>query len=132
MPLVTITALEKAIQRTLHVNDTDARQLALMVMDLFGYDDFIVDNVLNHEDRRLLYRLQLGGLVCTRREDVLLPDGRNWRIHYWMYQKHTIFPAEIQKKTRKTKDGDASSYSRRTVYSSLPETAWATRKAPLT
>lgn len=130
MELVTINALEKAIQRTLRVNEKEAHHYASIVMDMFGYDDFIIDNILDHEDRRLFYRLQLSGVLCTRQDDVLLHDGRAWRIHYWMFQKHAIFPAYTKKKARNAplKNKEVPSNNSRTIYSSLPETVWATRK----
>ena len=130
MQLVTINALEKAIQRTLRVNEKEAHHYASIVMDMFGYDDFIIDNMLDHEDRRLFYRLQLRGVLYTRQDDVLLHDGRAWRIHYWMFQKHAIFPAFTMKKARNapSKNKDIPSNNSRTIYSSLPETVRATRK----
>jgi hypothetical protein len=130
MPLVTINALAKAIQKKLDINGEEARRYAGIVMDLFGYDDCIIDNMLDHQDRRLFYKLESQGILNTRREDTLLYDGKNWRIHYWTLQKHAIFPSVIEKKERNTrkKNKSAVSYNRRNVYSSLPAKAWATRK----
>lgn len=130
MPLVTLSALAKAIQRKLDVNEEEARRYAEVIMDLFGYDDCIIDNILEQQDRRLFYRLEAEGLLNTRREETLLHNGTNWRIHYWILQKHEIFQSGTEKKGRGTRKRNRStpSYNPRTIYSSLPEKAWAARK----
>ena len=130
MPLVTLNALSKAIQRKLNVNEKEARRYAEVIMDIFGYDDCVIDNMLDHSDRRLFYRLELEGILSTRRDEALLSDGTNWRIRYWEFQKNSIFSSEIKKKGKniKTKNRNIASYRLHTIYSSLPETAWTTRK----
>jgi hypothetical protein len=130
MPLVTIHVLAKAIQRRLNVTAEEARKYASIVLDLFGYDDCIIDNILDHHDRRLFYKLQTGGILNTQRDEVVLCDGKSWRIHYWMLQKHAIFHAEPMKQGRSTvtKNRGAPSYNPHSVYSSLPDKAWAARK----
>jgi hypothetical protein len=130
MPLVTINALAKTIQRKLNVGEKEARRYAEIVMDMFGYDDCIIDNMLDHSDRRLFYRLESEGILNTRRDEALLCDGSNWRIRYWVFQKKVIFSSEPKKKMRmpRTKNKVTPSYNSHAVYSSLPETAWTTRK----
>ena len=130
MPLVTLNALAKTIQRKLNVNEKEARRYAEIVMDMFGYDDCIIDNMLDHSDRRLFYRLESEGILNTRRDEALLCDGTNWRIRYWEFQKNAIFSSETKKKERnfRTKNSTVPSYNPHTIYSSLPETAWTTRK----
>ena len=133
MPLVTLNLLSKIIQRKLNVNEKEARQIAEIVMDIFGYDDCVIDNMLDHSDRRLFYRLESEGILNTRRDEALLSDGTNWRIRYWEFQKNSIFSSEIKKNERniRTKNRKAPSNNRHTVYSSLPETVWVTRKTPV-
>jgi hypothetical protein len=130
MPLVTLNLLCKTIQRKLNVNEKEARVYAEIVMDIFGYDDCVIDNMLDHSDRRLFYRLESEGILNTRRDEALLSDGTNWRIRYWEFQKNSIFSSEIKKNERhiRTKNKKAPSNSNHTVYSSLPEVVWATRK----
>jgi len=130
MPLVTMNALTKAIQRKLNVTGDEARRYAMIVMDFFGYDDCIIDNILDHHDRKLFYRLQAEGLLNVQRDEVILCNGKSWRIHYWMLQKHEIFPSVPLKQGRdtSTKNGSDPSYKPHTVYSSLPDKAWAARK----
>jgi hypothetical protein len=130
MPLVTLNLLCKTIQRKLNVNEKEARVYAEIVMDIFGYDDCVIDNMLDHSDRRLFYRLESEGILNTRRDEALLSDGTNWRIRYWEFQKNSIFSSEIKKNEKhiRTKNKKASSNSNHTIYSSLPEVVWATRK----
>jgi hypothetical protein len=130
MPLVTINVLAKAIQRKLNITEDEARKYAMIVMDIFGYDDSIIDNVLDHQDRKLFYRLQEEGLLNAHREDVILCNGKSWRIHYWILQKHEIFPYIPMNQGRETstKNKGAPSYKQQNIYSALPEKAWAARK----
>ncbi|VVB59504.1 Uncharacterised protein [uncultured archaeon] len=130
MPLVTLNILAKAIQRKLNVNEKEARQYAEIVMDMFGYDDCIIDNMLDHSDRRLFYRLESEGILNTRRDEALLCDGTIWRIRYWEFQKDSIFSSEMNKTERsiRIKNSTVPSYNPQNIYSSLPETAWTTRK----
>jgi hypothetical protein len=130
MPLVTVNALAKTIQKKLNVNEKEARRYAEIVMDMFGYDDCIIDNMLDHSDRRLFYRLESEGILNTRRDEALLCDGTNWRIRYWEFQKNAIFSSETKREGRniRAKNKNVSSYNPHTIYSSLPETVWTTRK----
>jgi len=130
MPLVTLNALAKTIQRKLNVGEKEARRYAEIVMDMFGYDDCIIDNMLDHSDRRLFYRLESEGILNIRRDEALLCDGTNWRIRYWEFEKNAIFPSETKTKGRRIrmKNRTVPSYNPHTIYSSLPETAWTTRK----
>jgi hypothetical protein len=130
MPLITLNALTTILQKKLVITEKEARRYAEIVMDMFGYDDCILDNILDHNDRRLFYRLESEGILYTRRDEALLHDGTNWRIRYWVFQKNVIFPSETKKKGRtiKTKNKPVHSFDPHAIYSSLPETAWTTRK----
>ena len=134
MPLVTMNALTKAVQRKLDITEKEARRYAEIVMDMFGYDDCIIDNILDHNDRHLFYRLESKGILYTRREEALLHDGTNWRIRYWVFDKSVIFDSEAKmepkRKTKPTRQKKlpTPSYETHSIYSTLPETAWTTRK----
>jgi len=131
MPLVTLAVLTKAIRIKLAVDETEARQYAETVLDLFGYDDRIIDNILEHKERCLFYRLEAEGILLTRREEIILDDGRNWRIHYWILQKTVIFHPEMEKsgKPIRKKNVELQVQSpHSSIYSSLPDEAWAARK----
>jgi len=130
MPLITLNVLSQAIQRKLNVDEKEARRYAEIIMDIFGYNDWVIDNMLDHSDRRLFYRLESEGILSTRRDEALLSDGTNWRIRYWEFQKNSLFSYELKKGGRsiRKKNRNAPSYSLHTIYSSLPEKVWTTRK----
>jgi hypothetical protein len=142
MPLITLHTLTHTIQRKLNISENEARRYAEIVMELFGYDDCIIDNVLDHADRRLFYRLEAEGLLYTRRDEAILSDGTNWRIRYWVFQKNVLFKPE-PKRTEQKRKGKISraktkpavkptpAYDPNTIYSALPDTAWTTRKTPV-
>jgi hypothetical protein len=57
------------------------------VLNFFGYSDRIIDNVLEPEDRDAFYMLEDAGILTTEREETTLYDGREWRIHYWLFKR---------------------------------------------
>jgi len=134
MPLIPLQALTIIIQRKLNVPEKEARHYAEIIMDMFGYDDCILDNILDHSDRRLFYRLEAHGILFTRRDEAILSDGTNWRIRYWVFQKNIITVPEYKKKGKHSRTTSTKTitplpaYDSNTIYSTLPETAWTTRK----
>jgi len=131
MHIVTLAVLTKAIRIRLDIEETEARRYAEIVLDLFGYDDCIIDNVLEHKERCLFYRLESEGILLTRREEIILDDGRNWRIHYWILQKIVIFHPEMEKSSKpvRKKNSDLHPQSpHSSIYSSLPDEVWTARK----
>jgi hypothetical protein len=124
--------MSKAIANRVGVDEGKARRVAGFVMDLFGYDDRIIDNILNPEDRQLFYILEAEGMLTTGREETTLYDGRAWLTHYWQLKKKTILryakegiKGDGDKLTIKRKDKNISV---RNIYSTLSEEVWNTRK----
>ena len=99
-------------------------------MDLFGYDDRIIDNILEHDERQLFYTLESEGILNTEREEIILYDGRNWRIHYWLLRKNKILQYSNSEKWEKDKDKskNARRFQHDTIYSHLPKYMWVSRK----
>jgi hypothetical protein len=136
MNIVTLDDLSRAIANRVGVDIEEARRDAGFVLDIFGFDDRVIDNVLDPEDRQLFYILEEEGMLATEREETTLYDGREWRTHYWQLKKETIlnFADEINKPTRtkileknepvhtveETEDED--------IYNQLEEDMWTTRK----
>ena len=90
MTIITLDDLSKAIAHRVGIDIEEARRDAGFVMDIFGFDDRVIDNVLNPEDRQLFYILEEEGMLTTEREESTLYDGREWRTHYWRIKKDTI------------------------------------------
>jgi len=97
-------------------------------MDFFGFDDRIIDNVLEHEERQLFYMLESEGILNTEREEITLHDGRVWRIHYWLLKKNTILQYLHSKRWVSNKNKNIQRFQHDTIYSHLPKYMWAARK----
>lgn len=82
--------LSNAIANRVGIDREEARRDAMYVLDIFGFEDRIIDNMLNPDDRQLFYILEEEGMVKTGREETTLYDGRTWRTHYWILKKDTI------------------------------------------
>jgi len=90
MNIITLDALSRAIANRVGLGIEEARRDAGFVLDIFGFDDRVIDNVLDPEDRQLFYILEEEGMLVTEREETTLYDGREWRTHYWQLKKNTI------------------------------------------
>jgi hypothetical protein len=133
MNIITLDALSKAIANRVGVGIEEARRDAGFVLDIFGFDDRVIDNVLDPEDRQLFYILEEEGMLVTEREETTLYDGREWRTHYWQLKKNTILNyAKDENKRLRTvlydKAQPIRGISDENVYDALTEDIWITRK----
>jgi hypothetical protein len=133
MNIITLDDLSKAIANRVGIDIDEARRDAGFVMDIFGYDDRVIDNVLDPEDRQLFYILEEEGMLTTEREETTLYDGREWRTHYWQLKKNTILKyAQEESKRFRTVSTDKrqpiKDISDDSIYDSLTENLWTTRK----
>ncbi len=93
METITLKVLSKAMTNTLGkkgMNPEHIEKLAEYLLNFFGFNDYIIDNVLNSKDRDVFYMLEEEGLLKTEREEVNIKKGKNWRIHYWILNKRRI------------------------------------------
>ncbi len=81
--LITHEILARAIKNRLEVSQDVAEDLATRVLNYFGFDEEIIDNALDHDDRRMFYFLQDMQILTTHWEEAVLPTGRTWRVFYW-------------------------------------------------
>ena len=120
---LTVNDLTKAIRNSIDrkgMPEDEARQMAQHVMNFFGYSERIIDNILEPEDRDAFYMLEDSGLLTTEREETTLYDGREWRIHYWLFKKEKILQLA-------GKGGDLDSMEDediRSIYEEIPENVW--------
>jgi len=94
MLTLTVDDLTQAIRTSIDhtgMPEEQARAMAQHVMNFFGYSERIIDNILEPEDRDAFYMLEDTGILTTEREETTLYDGREWRIHYWLFRKERIF-----------------------------------------
>ena len=122
MSTLTVEDLTRAIRNSIDrtgMKDEEARAMAQHVLNFFGYSERIIDNVLEPEDRDAFYMLEDSGILTTEREETTLYDGREWRIHYWMFRKDRI--AELVAAQRAKEEAARAS----SVYDDVPDDLWA-------
>ena len=126
MGIITLDDLARAIASRVGIDMDVARRDANFVMDLFGFEDRIIDNVLEPRDRQLFYILEEEGMLTTEREETTIYDGRTWRTHYWLINKETI----LRYKKPRVEVGEAVEDDTGNIYSELPDEAWFQRQQP--
>ena len=129
--IITLDVLSKAIANRTGIDIDEARKNAGFVLDIFGFNDRIIDNILDYEDRQLFYILEEEGMLGTDHEDTILYDGREWRTHYWLLKKNTIIKYAKDKNCSLRcliSDKNVWDISNLGIYDSLTEDAWTTRK----
>ena len=125
MSVVTLEDLAMAISNRVNIDVESAMGDANFVMDLFGFEDRIIDNVLEPEDRQLFYILEEEGMLITEREETTIYDGRTWRTHYWFINKETILSyKEEQERTDKKKKEEEDIAE---IYEDIPDEMWFSR-----
>jgi hypothetical protein len=131
MTVLTLDDLSKAISNRVGIDFDEAKRDAGFVMDIFGFDDRVIDNVLDPEDRQLFYILEEEGMLTTEREETTLYDGREWRTHYWRLKKDTImrYSKDTARKTDLIIDKkQIKNISDDDIYNTMTEDLWTTRK----
>ena len=121
--IVTLEELTQAIQNSPDnkgMEEEQAYELALHVLNFFGYSDRIIDNILEPEDRDAFYMMEDAGILTTEREETTLYDGREWRIHYWLF-RHDKIDRLLKEGCTAEKSAAKSDFD----YADLPEDAWS-------
>ncbi len=121
---ITVEELTQAIRNGIReanreMEEDEAYLLALHVLNFFGYSDRIIDNILEPEDRDAFYMLEDAGILTTEREETTLYDGREWRIHFWLFRKKRI-EALIENIDVEELEAQVEE----TVYDELPDDIW--------
>ena len=119
--IVTLDELSLAIRNSPDnrgMEEDQSYDLALHVLNFFGYSDRIIDNILEPEDRDAFYMMEDAGILTTEREETTLYDGREWRINYWLFRKDKI--AQLMSGDSNSKNSEQEE----TVYDDIPLDAW--------
>ena len=124
--IVTLEDLAAAIAARVGIDIESALKDANFVMDLFGFEDRIIDNILEPEDRQLFYILEEEGMLITEREETTIYDGRSWRTHYWYLNKDLILRYREAKKKRKKEEKKEEDIA--SIYEELPDELWFSRE----
>ena len=120
--IVTVEELTQAIKNSPNnrgIQEEAAYNLAHHVLNFFGYSDRISDNILEPEDRDAFYMLEDATILTTEREETTLYDGREWRIHYWLFRREKI--QELIDGLVKQKEVEEEHDS---TYDDLPDDIW--------
>ena len=105
--------------------EEQAKEMAQHILNFFGYSERMIDNVLEPEDRDAFYMLEDTGILTTEREETTLYDGREWRIHYWLFRKERILELVCGYDMKgEEADSDVS------IYEELEDGVWDTLKNP--
>ncbi len=97
----------------------EAEHLAQHILNFFGYSDRIIDNMLEPEDRDAFYMLEDTGILTTEREETTLYDGREWRIHYWLFRRDRILDL-----LGRSDDTGEVIRGQDSIYDDIPEEFW--------
>ena len=84
--------MKRAIRNALggRISWEEAGKIAELVMNFFGYEDRVLDNHLESEDRNIFSMLEDLGLVRVSQEELFLKVGQRWQINYWVLKKKEI------------------------------------------
>ena len=122
MAVVSIKELTVALEKALsskQMSHDEIGSLAERIMDLFGFDDQVVDNRLSPTDRDIFYMLEEAGLVTTIEDDVQVQKGKTWRIYYWILKKDQIMRLFMESDIKATaKESEAD------IYETISEDVW--------
>ncbi len=115
------TAIKNSIDED-GMETSAAQMMAEHVLNFFGFNDRIIDNILEQEDRDVFYMLEDAGLLTTEREETTLYDGREWRIHYWLFEKEKIIEKIKSASERKEEKSEEQN-----IYDEVPDGVWSSR-----
>ena len=123
MGVVTVDELTLAIKNSIVSShgmvEEQAYMLAHHVLNFIGYSDRIIDNILEPEDHDAFYMLEDAGILTTEREETTLYDGREWRIHYWLFRRDKIATMMVRSSVDTSETQQEES-----VYADLPDDIW--------
>ena len=80
MVTITVSDVERALTNTLGkkgMSQDEIKKLANYVMNFFGFDDTVSDNLLKAKDRDVFYTLQDVGILTTFQDQITIKKGRS-------------------------------------------------------
>ncbi|MGB9815917.1 MAG: DUF6015 family protein, partial [Thermoplasmata archaeon] len=108
--------------RGYNMNYNDALKTAEHILNFFGFEDQILENVLENDDREVLYFLEDLDLVDFKKDSVNVNRSilslETWNISTVQLKKKKIFELS-------TKEIEHPREVESLIYEKLPEEAWA-------
>ena len=102
------------------MSQEESVEAAEHLINFFGYNDRVIDNMLEPEDRDAFYTMEDIGVLQTEREETTLYDGREWRIHYWILNVSKLIELSKMRIVETRKDIDKESQ----IYDEIPDEYW--------
>ena len=127
---LTVDVLRKVIKDAIGehgMEEEEAEIMARHVMNLFGFNNRILDNMLEPQDRDVFYMLEDEEILTTEREETTLYDGREWRIHYWIFRREKIADILNGKKHYRIEEDFSVPEEESSIYDEIPDDIWARR-----
>lgn len=122
MTVITLDHLARAMVERMGLPSHEAEALAENVLDIFGFDSEVLDNVLEPETRQFFYTMEAHGLLSAHSEENQLWQGQDWRTHTWLMKPERVLAAATR-----TAPAAASVDDLGAVYRGLPSACWARR-----
>lgn len=102
------------------MSQEESEEAAEHLINFFGYNDRVIDNMLEPEDRDAFYTMEDIGVLQTEREETTLYDGREWRIHYWILNVNKIIELSNMRVIETQREMDTESQ----IYDEIPDEYW--------
>lgn len=102
------------------MSQEESLEAAEHLINFFGYNDRVIDNMLEPEDRDAFYTMEDIGVLQTEREETTLYDGREWRIHYWILNVNKIIELSKMRVVETSREIDTESQ----IYDEIPDEYW--------
>ncbi len=93
MPVLTREHLIKALEKTYGTKGMphgDVEELSDFILSFFGYDDYVLDNVLSSAERDVFYNLEEYDFLEPYREEVTIVKGKVWSVNQWKFKRDKI------------------------------------------
>ncbi|MEL9998849.1 MAG: DUF6015 family protein [Thermoplasmata archaeon] len=120
--VITVPILAKAIINGISgetkMTMEEALNIGQHILNFFGFEERIIDNYLEPDDRGLFYMLEEIRILIPEREETTLYDGREWRIHYWVLNSRRILDLQVKKEEKEEK------FSEENIYKEIPDEFW--------
>ncbi|MGC8619891.1 MAG: DUF6015 family protein [Thermoplasmata archaeon] len=121
--VITVEMLAKAIRNGIKSESKMSMDEALLlsqhILNFFGFDERMIDNYLEPDDRGLFYMMEEIRILLPEREETTLYDGREWRIHYWVINTRRIIELQQEEKKEEKEENISD------IYKEIPDEYWS-------
>lgn len=122
LTVITLQHLARAMVERMGLPDREAEALAEDVLDVFGFDSEVLDNVLEPPMRQSFYAMERHGLLSAHSEENQLWQGQDWRTHTWHMRPERVLAATGGRAEAAATPDPAAAF-----YRGLPSAAWSRR-----